>query len=410
MDRAPPPIISTDRYTRKKGAIIAAATGILNRRGVKGMTLADVAASVDLITTSVTYYFKKKEDLAVACFLGGIARLDHLIALALHEPTPHARLKRFLTLYLEMNRRIRLAEEPPLAIFSDIRALKEPYQSTVLSQYEQLFRKVRSLFDAAEHDWLDRRARNARTHLIMEQIYWTGAWLGRYDIEDYPRVGERLFDILTHGMAPAGTQWAVSTLPEKQNAGAPVTDPQRETFLLAATALINQQGYRGASVEKISAKLNVTKGSFYHHNETKDDLVVACFERTFSIMRRVQLAAMNTPGSQWEHLAAAATTLVDFQVSDGGPLLRTSAISALPESIRQDIVARWSRISDRFGAMISDGIAEGSVRAVDPVIAAHMLNAALNAPATATRVIQNITPEEATALYAKPMLMGVFAR
>jgi hypothetical protein len=100
---------------------------------------------------------------------------------------------------------------------------------------------------------------------------------------------------------------------------------------------------------------------------------------------------------------------VEYQVCENRPLLRTSAISALPETIRQDMVARWNRISDRFGAMISDGIAEGSVRAVDPVIAAHMLNAALNAPATATHVIQNTTPAEATALYAQPMLLGVFA-
>ena len=76
MDAEQPGPVSTDRYTKKKDAIIAAAAGILNRRGVKGMTLADVAASVDLITTSVTYYFKKKEDLAVACFLQSLERYD----------------------------------------------------------------------------------------------------------------------------------------------------------------------------------------------------------------------------------------------------------------------------------------------------------------------------------------------
>ena len=48
MDAETTPPVSTDRFARKKEAIIAAATGILNRRGVKGMTLADVAASVDL--------------------------------------------------------------------------------------------------------------------------------------------------------------------------------------------------------------------------------------------------------------------------------------------------------------------------------------------------------------------------
>jgi AcrR family transcriptional regulator len=42
---------STPRYAQKKEAILAAATAILNRQGVKGMTLADVAAEVGLITT-----------------------------------------------------------------------------------------------------------------------------------------------------------------------------------------------------------------------------------------------------------------------------------------------------------------------------------------------------------------------
>ena len=41
MDTEQPGPVSTDRYTKKKDAIIAAAAGILNRRGVKGMTLAD---------------------------------------------------------------------------------------------------------------------------------------------------------------------------------------------------------------------------------------------------------------------------------------------------------------------------------------------------------------------------------
>jgi len=92
MDKEQTAAASTDRFERKKEAIIAAAAGIINRRGVKGMTLADVAASVDLITTSITYYFKKKEDLAVACYLRGIERFDALIITALQEETPQKRL------------------------------------------------------------------------------------------------------------------------------------------------------------------------------------------------------------------------------------------------------------------------------------------------------------------------------
>jgi AcrR family transcriptional regulator len=406
MDSEIPNPAITGRFARKREAIIAAAAGIMNRRGVKGMTLADVAASVDLITTSVTYYFKKKEDLAVACFLASIERFDTLISASLGAPDPRERLHRFLSLFLELNRRIRLGEEAPMAMFNDVRALKEPHLSRVTEPYNALFRKIRTLFQAPVTPWIDRKMATARTHVLMEQIFWSVAWLARYDVEDYPRIEGRMLGILADGLAPEGARWEPAPV-----AGlAPVGDSARETFLTAATRLINQRGYRGASVEKISAQLNVTKGSFYHHNEHKDDLVVACFDRSFDIMKRAQSTAMKLPGDHWDRVSAAAAALAQYQVSDNGPLLRTSAISALPEPIRQDMLNQWSRVSDRFSAMISDGIAEGSLRAVDPVIAAQLLNATLNAAASLLNVVGHASRDEAATLYAKPMLMGLFSK
>ena len=66
---------STDRFERKREAILDAATLILNRHGVKGLTLGVAAAAVDLSTTSVTYYFKRKDDLAAASITRGIETL-----------------------------------------------------------------------------------------------------------------------------------------------------------------------------------------------------------------------------------------------------------------------------------------------------------------------------------------------
>lgn len=401
---------STVRYNKKKEAIIAAAAGILNRRGVRGMTLADVAASVDLITTSVTYYFKKKEDLAVACYLRGIERFDALVNEALGESDPPKRLLKFLDSYLALHRRIREGDEAPIAVFNDIRALKEPHLPIVARAYRQFFRKVRSLFRSPGNEWLDRRMATARTHMVMEQLYWSAAWLPRYDLDDYPRVRDRMFDIMVLGVAPQGASWRPSPLPEPALEEVDAQDTLRETFLTAATRLINQRGYRGASVEKISGQLNVTKGSFYHHNAAKDDLVVECFERTFDIMRRVQSLALAGEGDYWQKISSAAAALIEFQLSDQGPLLRSSALSALPEHIRLNMVERANRVSERFAAMISDGVAEGSIRPIDPYIAAQMLNATLNAASDLPFTIPDVVATEAAALYAKPMLMGVCSR
>jgi AcrR family transcriptional regulator len=176
-------------------------------------------------------------------------------------------------------------------VLSDLRALNQP-QRAGGAAFMKMFRRLRQIFDAPELTWLSRGRRTARTHMLLEQLFWASAWLPKYDPEDYPRLRERMYDILIGGMAGEHSVWEPLPIPAAELAPRDRHEMSRETFLLAATRLINSRGYRGASVDKISAELNVTKGSFYHHNDAKDDLVVACFERTFEVMTRVQRLAM----------------------------------------------------------------------------------------------------------------------
>jgi AcrR family transcriptional regulator len=401
---------ATARYAAKKEAILTAATAILNRQGVKGMTLADVAAEVGLITTSVTYYYRKKEDLAAACFIRGIEIYDDLARRASEVSGARARLERFLELFFELAEKIRLKEAPPFVAFSEMRALKEPLRSQVGEAFNSFFRNVRGFFDDPEFAGLSRVEATARTHLLLEQSFWTVTWLRRYDVEDFPRIRDRMFDILSGGLAIGARQWAPPALPDPTPAEAGGSDISTETFLVAATRVINQKGYRGASVEDISAELNVTKGSFYHHNDAKDDLVIACFERTFAIMKAAQVTGRDLKADQWTRLSATAATLVDYQLSDHGPLLRASAMGALPVEIRPDVAEGYARITDRFAAMVSDGIAEGSIRPVDPLVAANMLASMINAAASLQIWTPGVAREEVAALFARPLLMGVFTR
>src|SRR5436853_4761375 len=76
----------TKRYEARRNAIIASAVEVVNRRGVRGMTLGDVTASLDLVPTGVIYYFKNKEELAAAAFLRALERYEGLIAEAMAAP------------------------------------------------------------------------------------------------------------------------------------------------------------------------------------------------------------------------------------------------------------------------------------------------------------------------------------
>ena len=73
---------STRRFREKRDAILAAAAEAINEQSAKGMTFADVARRVGLNTTSVTYYFKRKDQLAAGCFERTLHWLDERVRAA----------------------------------------------------------------------------------------------------------------------------------------------------------------------------------------------------------------------------------------------------------------------------------------------------------------------------------------
>ena len=172
---------------------------------------------------------------------------------------------------------------------------------------------------------------------------------------------------------------------------------------------MNEQGYRGASVDRISAKLSVTKGSFYHHNENKDDLVAQCFHRTFEVIRAAHRAAPPEIGTGWARLSRVASALVRHQLSERGPLLRYSALSAMPEAVRPGLLRDFDRLSQRTAGIIVDGMADGSIRAIDPTIAGQLVTGMVNAAAELRHWARDATEDNVVELFVRPCLIGVFA-
>ncbi len=394
---------STKRFRAKRDAILAAAAQAINEQSAKGMTFADVARRVGLNTTSVTYYFKRKEDLAAACFEHTLDCLQAMLDEALAEPTPERRVAHYLSANMARLARIERGEATPFAVLSDLRAMEEPMLGRLMGGWREVFRKTRSLWGPAPsraHTDLH----GARAHVLLENTFWIPVWLGRYEPDQYARVEARLMAVFAHGIAAPGSDWAPALI----DLAADESEPGREAFLLAATRLINELGYRGASVQKIASQLNVTKGSFYHHLDAKDDLVIACFKRSLDTIAEAQRRAEALPGSHWHQLSSAIATLLDFQFSERGPLMRTTALSGLSREVRGAMVARSNRIARRYAGLMSDGIAEGSVRPVDPLIAAQTLMALQNAAFDMRKWAGTMPRERAIAFYASTLAFGLF--
>ena len=401
----PPPTPETARFRRKRETILDAAAALINQHGARGMTLAHVAQAVGLNTTSVTYYFKRKEQLAAACYDRTMARLEAIAEAAAGEADPRARVRHFLHGHMMLQARIRRGEERAVTVLSDLRAMDGPDREALGARFTGILRLVRGFFGPPA-DAAAKALFTARAHVLMESVLWLPAWLFRYFVDDFDRVEARLFAVFDHGIAPAGARWAPAAVP--LDAAQPDAADPAHQFLVAATRLINERGYRGASVERIASELGVTKGSFYHHLDAKDDLVVACFRHSFLTLSRAQRAADAAGGNQWDRLSATIALLLEIQLGEEGPLLRTTALQALPPEMRMRVVERSNRIARRFAGTMIDGISEGSIRAIDPLIAAQALMVTLNAAYELRGWARGMAPGEAVAVYASTLATGLF--
>jgi AcrR family transcriptional regulator len=400
----------TERFDDKREAILDGAARLFNQHGIKGGMLSDLARRVGLATNSLTYYYRKKEDLAAACLQRSIDALSGIAVAAAQQRTLAQRVRALFAGYLGLLAEVAEGRHPELIVFNDLLSLPAPHGPTVTAAYTQMFKRIRTLLDAADQPRLDPAQRNARAHLLLSVVSWTRAWVARYEPVDYARAAAQMADLLLGGIAAPGHRVAAHAAAIDP---APPGDEAHETraaYLRAATRLVNEHGYHGASVDRIAAELQLTKGSFYHHHVTKEELVAACFERTFGVMRAAQSAALAARGSGLERLALACRALLHHQMSAQGPLLRVTAWSGLPEAIRSDTRRTMGRLGERFGALVVEGMADGSMRIVDPSIAAQVVNGMVNAAAEVERWVPGAHAGNVFELFALPLFCGLQAR
>ena len=112
-------------------------------------------------------------------------------------------------------------------------------------------------------------------------------------------------------------------------------------------------------------------------------------------------------GSGLQVLVSLARALVAHQVQGDAPLLRTSALTTAPEAIHQRLMDKIHRITLRFSSIVSDGVADGSIRPVDTAIAAQMITGAVNAVAELHFWAPGVTADTVGEHVLKPLFAGL---
>lgn len=366
----------TARWEEKREAILDAAMHVLNRTGLSGFRLSEVAAEIGLKRPSIVYYFANVEELAEAVYHRALDQIEGRVTLAAAEDNPPARLKKLLELELDYHaaqREGRAVRRPQLG---EIRALSSDRRRVLGRRYHKILSDVSAMLDIA-----DRRLRMINRLgpplVVMESLFWLPAWLDQYESWAFPHVRDAMLETLLDGLMLNGRKSSAAILGEPPRIQRKAID--QDDYLRSASRLICDWGVRGTAIDRISSDLGVTKGSFYHHIAQKHELIEACFTQSQQRLSEIQRRASEREMSHADRVNSVASTIIAIQLDGRFPLLRTSALPAVSAEARAKIITQSTRNFRWFASEISAAIASGAMHARDPHIAAQIVGVTINA-------------------------------
>ncbi len=150
----------------------------------------------------------------------------------------------------------------------------------------------------------------------------------------------------------------------------------RSRILEAAEQCFARYGYDGTGVAEICHRAGVTKGAFYHHFPSKQALFLELLDHWLAgLDTQLEAARAGAESVPEELLQMAGMVRHVFQAGSGQlPIfLEFLAQAAHDPAVWQATIAPYRRYRTLFHDMVEAGIAEGSLRPVDPETAAQVI-------------------------------------
>jgi AcrR family transcriptional regulator len=153
---------------------------------------------------------------------------------------------------------------------------------------------------------------------------------------------------------------------ENQEAGPPLRKGERtrRQLVQVAAALFAQRGYAATTYNDLVAASGLSRGGFYFHFRTKEDLALAVIDtkqREWEQRLRSRLAEID---SATRRLVAFGQTLLQIQLEDPSGLALNTVASELVRvpSLADQAQAVSRRWIERLSQIVTDAQAEGGIR------------------------------------------------
>ncbi|MEM0952969.1 MAG: TetR/AcrR family transcriptional regulator [Pseudomonadota bacterium] len=150
-------------------------------------------------------------------------------------------------------------------------------------------------------------------------------------------------------------------------------DAKRAAILSQAARLFNGRGSRSTTLLDIAQGLGLTKTSLYYYVKTKEELIYQCYIAALDhIMRGYDRIEAENIDPLARVQAAVRAHFEDWRAAQEGKRDHTAAlleIASLKDQHRADVEQRYIVMFKRLRQFLRDGVANGSIRDIEPTAA-----------------------------------------
>lgn len=153
---------------------------------------------------------------------------------------------------------------------------------------------------------------------------------------------------------------------------------KRQAVLKEATRAFGKRGYHNTSLEDIARSLNVSKATLYNYIKDKQEILHECHAHAYDIGERAFEYARQHGSTGAAILRHVMLYNITSLTEEFGACAVLTEVDALRPKDRASAIKRREGIERQMIALIKQGIEDGSIRAVDPEIAAITLMSVVN--------------------------------
>lgn len=153
---------------------------------------------------------------------------------------------------------------------------------------------------------------------------------------------------------------------------------KRNALLREAAGAFAARGYHATSLDDVAASLGVTKAALYHYVRSKQEILFECHMRSMDLGDEALEYARAHGRNGFERVTTLARHYIELITGEMGRMAVLSEYDALDDRSKSIIAARRDRWDRGMREMIAEGVADGSIRAVDPKLAVFYFMGAVN--------------------------------